>query len=205
MGVYGVAHGEVIVDPEARRDLEALEAIAENSRITQRGLSTKLGIALGLANLYVKRLVRKGYVKCVNFKPNRILYVLTPTGITEKTRLTYEFMEYSMFLYGQVRQHLRSVLQPFTEGQRRRVAIYGTGEAAELAYLSLTELGMELVAVLDGVGADKFLGRPVQDIREQHTVDYDLIIVATLEQPDAMVERLLSYGVPREKIVMFQN
>ena len=130
MGAYGVAHGEVIVDPEARRDLEALEAIAENSRITQRGLSTKLGIALGLANLYVKRLVRKGYVKCVNFKPNRILYVLTPTGIAEKTRLTYEFMDYSMFLYGQVRQHLRSVLQPFTEGQRRRVAIYGTGEAA---------------------------------------------------------------------------
>ena len=205
MGVYGVARGEVIVDPEARRDLQALEAIAENSRITQRGLSTKLGIALGLANLYVKRLVRKGYVKCVNFKPNRILYVLTPTGITEKTRLTYEFMEYSMFLYGQVRQHLRSVLQPFTEGQRRRVAIYGTGEAAELAYLSLTELGMELVAVLDGVGAAKFLGRPVQDIREQPTVDYDLIIVATLEQPDAMVERLLSYGVPRDKIVMFQN
>ena len=114
-------------------------------------------------------------------------------------------MEYSMFLYGQVRQHLRSVLQPFTEGQRRRVASYGTGEAAELAYLSLTELGMELVAVLDGVGADKCLGRPVQDIREQHTVDYDLIIVATLEQPDAMVERLLSYGVPRDKIVMFQN
>jgi len=46
---------------------------------------------------------------------------------------------------------------------------------------------------------------PVQDIREQHSVDYDLIIVATLEQPDAMVERLLSYGVPRKKIVMFQN
>ena len=205
MGAYGVAHGEVIVDPEARRDLEALEAIAENSRITQRGLSTKLGIALGLANLYVKRLVRKGYVKCVNFKPNRILYVLTPTGIAEKTRLTYEFMDYSMFLYGQVRQHLRSVLQPFTEGQRRRVAIYGTGEAAELAYLSLTELGMELVGIFNGVGADKFLGKPVQDIRAQHSVDYDLKIVATLEQPDAMVEGLLSYGVPREKIVMFQN
>ena len=51
MGVYGVARGEVIVDPEARRDLEALEAIAENSRITLRGLSTKLGIALGLAYL----------------------------------------------------------------------------------------------------------------------------------------------------------
>ena len=187
------------MDPEARRDLQALEAIAENSRIT------KLGIALGLANLYVKRLVRKGYVKCVNFQPNRILYMLTPTGIAEKTRLTYEFMDYSLYLYGQVRRQLRAVLRPFAAGERRRVAIYGTGEAAELAYLSLTELGMELVAVDDDVGTATFLGMPVQDIREQRTISYDLIIVATLEQPDARVKRLLSDDVPREKIVMFQN
>jgi hypothetical protein len=46
---------------------------------------------------------------------------------------------------------------------------------------------------------------PVQDIREQRTISYDLIIVATLEQPDARVKRLLSDDVPREKIVMFQN
>ena len=193
------------MDPEARRDLQALEAIAENSRITQRGLSTKLGIALGLANLYVKRLVRKGYVKCVNFQPNRILYMLTPTGNAEKTRLTYEFMDYSLYLYGQVRRQLRAVLRPFAAGERRRVAIYGTGEAAELAYLSLTELGMELVAVVDDAGTATVLGMPVQDVREQRTISYDLIIVATLEQPDARVKRLLSYDVPREKIVMFQN
>src|SRR5947199_10692339 len=98
------------MDLEDRRNLLALEAIAEDDRITQRTLAGKLGIALGLTNLYLKRLVRKGYIKCVNVQSNRLQYLLTPKGIAEKTRLTYEFMQYSLVLYGQVRQHLRVVL-----------------------------------------------------------------------------------------------
>ena len=127
------------MNSEERRDLQALEAIAENERITQRRLSSKLGIALGLTNLYLKRLVHKGYVKCVNVQSNRIRYLITPTGIAEKTRLTYEFMDYSLFLYGQVRRHLRQVLESLAGGDRKRVAIYGSGEAAELAYMSILE------------------------------------------------------------------
>src|SRR5689334_11339195 len=104
----------------ARRDLQALEAIAENDRITQRRLSTRMGIALGLTNLYLRRLIRKGYVKCVGVKPNRLRYLLTPTGIAEKTRLSYEFMDYSLHLYGHVRRHLRRVLAPLGGSERRR-------------------------------------------------------------------------------------
>jgi DNA-binding MarR family transcriptional regulator len=82
------------MDIEAHRDLKLLEAVEADSRVTQRGLATHLGIALGLTNIYLKRLVRKGYVKCVNVQSNRITYLLTPTGIAEKLRLTYEFMDY---------------------------------------------------------------------------------------------------------------
>ena len=132
------------MDVEARRNLQTLEAIELDDRITQRSLSSKLGIALGLTNIYLKRLVRKGYVKVVNLQSNRLRYLLTPKGITEKTRLTYEFMEYSLFLYGQVREQLRTRLQPYVLENRKRVAMYGTGEAAELAYLSIAELGLEI-------------------------------------------------------------
>ena len=87
------------MDTGAHRELKVLEAIADDERLTQRGLATRLGIALGLTNLYLKRLVRKGYVKCVNVHSNRVLYLITPKGIVEKTRLTYEFMEYSLQVY----------------------------------------------------------------------------------------------------------
>ena len=117
------------MDVEAHRDLKLLEAVEEDSRVTQRSLATKLGIALGLTNIYLKRLVRKGYIKCVNVQSNRISYLITPRGIAEKARLTYEFMDYSLHLYGEVRQHLRTVLQGCAAANRR-VAIYGRGQAA---------------------------------------------------------------------------
>ena len=88
------------MDVEEHRDLRLLEAVHQNSRVTQRGLAGKLGIALGLANIYLKRMVHKGFIKVVNVQPNRISYLVTPRGIAEKARLTYEFMDYSLHLYG---------------------------------------------------------------------------------------------------------
>src|SRR5258708_24926185 len=158
------------LDIEAHRDLRLLEAVELDSRVTQRSLAHKLGIALGLTNIYLKRLVRKGYIKCVNVQSNRITYLITPRGIAEKARLTYEFMDYSLHLYGEVRQHLREALQACAAADRR-VAIYGRGEAAELAYLSLREFGLEPVAVFDENNAEEFLGMGWRPIPEPDQVD----------------------------------
>src|SRR3954467_7067761 len=152
------------MDIEAHRDLKLLEEVEKDSRVTQRGLATKLGIALGLTNIYLRRLVRKGYIKCVNVQSNRIAYLITPRGVAEKARLTYEFMQYSLQLYKDVRRHLHSVVRErAADGQR--LAIFGRGEAAELAYLSLKELGIEPVAVFDHVEGT-FLGMQVLNVRD---------------------------------------
>lgn len=187
------------MDVEAHRDRQLLEAVHQDARITQRGLASRLGIALGLANTYLKRLMRKGYIKCVNVQPNRVIYLLTPRGIAEKARLTYEFMDYSLHLYREVRQHLRQTLQECAAAGER-VAIYGRGEAAELAYLCLKESGLEPVAVFDSEGGAVFLGMPVRGIDEQARVEYDLLIVATLEPPAPLLARLAERGVPRDKL-----
>jgi DNA-binding Lrp family transcriptional regulator len=188
------------MDIEAHRDLQLLEAVEENARVTQRTLATKLGIALGLTNIYLKRLVRKGYIKCVNVQSNRISYLITPRGIVEKARLTYEFMDYSLHLYADVRQRLRTVFQDCAAAGQR-VAIFGCGEAAELAYLSLKEAGLEPVAIFDGDGSHDFLGMTVRPIAEHATIDYDLIIVATFERSaQQLFTLLLDEGIPRDKI-----
>ena len=187
------------MDVEAHRDLRVLEAIQQDSRLTQRGLASKLGIALGLANIYLKRMIHKGYVKCVNVQPNRISYLITPRGIAEKARLTYEFMDYSLHLYGEVRQHLRVALRECAAAGKR-VAICGSGEAAELAYLSLKESGLDPVAVFDAEGGREFLGMPVLAIKDHATVDFDLIIVATLDRSGQQLQALLDVGVPKDKL-----
>ena len=190
---------------EDRRNLEALEAIAEDDHLTQRSLAHRLGIALGLTNIYLKRLVRKGYVKCVNVQSNRLRYLLTPKGITEKTRLTYEFMQFSLVLYSEVRHHLHAVLESHMQDNRTRIAVYGTGEAAELAYLSMAGLGLEMVAVFDRDSPGRFLGQPIRNIRDHHQVEFDLLLVATLEHADPIVDELVRLGVARGRVVTLRR
>ena len=191
------------MDIEAHRDLKLLEEVEKDSRVTQRGLATKLGIALGLTNIYLRRLVRKGYIKCVNVQSNRITYLITPRGIAEKARLTYEFMDYSLHLYGEVRQHLRAVLQECAAADRR-VAIYGRGEAAELAYLSLKEAGLEPVAIFDVENGRTFLGMPVRDLRDHAAVNFDLVIVASLDPSNHAAEQTIAAGIPASRLVLLR-
>jgi DNA-binding MarR family transcriptional regulator len=191
------------MDVESRRDLQLLEAIEQESTLTQRTLAERLGIALGLTNLYLKRLIRKGHVKCVTVAPNRLVYLVTPRGVARKARLTYEFMKYSLDLYRDVRHHLRRSLADVVT-RKQRVAIYGTGEAAELVYLLLKQMGLDLVAVFDGDSVAPFLGLPVHHIERHREVSYDVLIIAVLERPAATRKRLGALGVAPEKLLMLQ-
>jgi DNA-binding MarR family transcriptional regulator len=184
---------------EAWRDLQLLEAVQEVSTVTQRTLAARLGIALGLTNLYLKRLIHRGYVKCVMMRSNRLTYSITPRGAARKARLTLDFMKYSLDVYRDARRHLRRGLDERL-AQRQRVAIYGTGEAGELAFLLLREMGLDPVAAFDRA-AGRFLGMPVHDISDHATVGYDVLIIASLEKTHSVVSRLLAAGVPAEKLL----
>ena len=190
---------------EERRELALLEAVERDEQITQRSLASALGIALGLANLYLKRLVRKGYIKCVNVRSNRLLYLITPTGLVEKTRLTYEFIDYSLDLYRGVRQNLKTVLEPLVQAGLTNIAIHGTGEAAELAYLSLREQGIEAAAIFDVCPGGRFLGMIVQSISDLDVKNYDRIIVASLDNGEAIRDELVRRGVDRDSILLIRD
>jgi hypothetical protein len=193
------------VDPVAQRNLQILTEIAERHNITQRGLATNLGIALGLTNLYLKRLTRKGYVKITRIPPNRLKYLLTPQGIIEKSRLTYEFVSLSLALYKQTRGRLRDAIQPLILAGPKRLALYGTGEAAELAYLTLREMGVEPLAVYADTAAASFLGLPVYPKGELAGSDIDRVIVASFQpiSDEALAE--LKQLIPDEKLIFLNR
>lgn len=189
------------MDSSARRELEILNSISDGTPVSQRALARRLGIALGLINLYLKRLARKGYIKATRIPPNRIKYLMTPRGVAQKSRLTYEYMRYSLRLYRDARQTLSETLAPLAGNGAKRIAIHGTGEAAELTYLTLREFGIEPAAILDGTGSGLFLGQRVQDVRTATPTDYDLIVVATLDVPDRQIAELIELGAPESSLI----
>ena len=79
--------------------LGVLTAIEEDNKATQRAISQDLGIALGLTNAYLKRCVKKGFIKVRQIPANRYTYYLTPQGFAEKSRLTAEYLSISFTIY----------------------------------------------------------------------------------------------------------
>lgn len=198
------------MERKAQRDLEILTEIARGEPVTQRELAQKLGVALGLANLYLKRLAKKGVIKIVEFprKPaarKRLRYLLTPKGIAEKSRLTYEHATYALNLYRRTRQTLRESLNRLPENGVKRIALYGTGEAAELAYLTLKEFGLEPMGVFARQPGDHFLGFPVRAVTELAGEEFDCLILATFERPEPHVAELERLGIPVAKLLTLRR
>jgi DNA-binding Lrp family transcriptional regulator len=186
------------------RDLIILNAVGDNERLTQRNLARELGVAVSLANLYLRRLALKGFIRIINVRPNRLRYLLTPKGIAEKTHLTYTCMSRTFERYRQARKSLREALRSLSEDGHKRVAFYGTGEAAEVAYLCLKETGLDLSAVFDAARGEWFLGLPVCGLEELVPEDFDRIVVTffdSQEVTEARVRELVGAGVSREQIV----
>jgi DNA-binding MarR family transcriptional regulator len=134
-------------DPEIV--LSLLTSIERDSRVTQRKLAGDLGIALGLANSYLRRCVRKGLVKMSQVPLNRYAYYLTPQGFAEKSRLTAEYLSASFHFFRRARGDCAALLQQCAARGWRRVALYGAGDLAEIAVLSAGEAAIEVACVID--------------------------------------------------------
>ena len=83
--------------PNKQSKYQLLKSLEQDANLTQRQLSTELGISLGKVNYCLQSLIQKGFVKINNFKNSnhkiQYSYLLTPTGIEEKTKLTIEFLK----------------------------------------------------------------------------------------------------------------
>lgn len=172
--------------------LEILDAIGRDERVSQRHLAGSMGVALGLANSYLKRCIRKGLVKVTHAPANRYLYYLTPKGFAEKSRLTARYLSYSLSFY---RKAGESCLRVFDECELngwRRLLLCGLSDLAEIATLRAMERDIVVVGYLDLEPASsrkKFLSRPVW--REYPAAEsHDACLLTELQAPQQHFEQL---------------
>ena len=191
------------MDPQDLRSLQLLEEIDNNHSPSQRDLAQKLNISLGLVNSFIKRLATKGYVKITTIPRNRVKYILTPKGFAEKSRLTYEFIQYSFHFYKRALRDIEDLLNDFQKRGVKKVVFYGANDLAEIAFISLRGTDVQLIGVADDQKQGKdFLGFTVKSITELKKAGFDRIIVTTIDSKAAQLDKLLGKKSPREKIVM---
>ena len=134
--------GYVLLETQDNYDLQILSHIEENPETTQADLATQLGVAVGSVNWYIKRLVNKGYIKVTKMQRRRLKYLLTPTGISERSRLTKEFMQMSLHWYRLTREDTKHYLAEVAAAGYETVCVQGDGDLTEIIYLTCLEQGI---------------------------------------------------------------
>ncbi|MBI4969620.1 MAG: winged helix-turn-helix transcriptional regulator [Rhodospirillales bacterium] len=159
--------------------------------VSQESLATRLGVAVGLTNAYIKRCVRKGLIKMQKVPARRYAYFLTPTGFAEKGRLTAEYLSHSFDFFRRARSQSYELLHAAHMRGLRRIVLIGADELAEVAVLSALEIsGLKLVGVVSpGRNATHFAGLPVfNDL--QAAGDFDAVMVTDTSTPRQTYEEL---------------
>lgn len=180
--------------------LRILEEIGNEEIPSQREMAKKLNISLGLVNSFIKRLARKGYLKITSIPSNRVKYLLTPRGAAEKTRLTYAYIQYSYHFYKDARIKLKRLFSELSGQNVKRIVFYGATDLAEIAYMSLQETPIQLVAIFDAEKAESsFLGLKIEHPDSLPEFSYDRLLY-TNEEPDDELFRKIN----REKMVLIR-
>jgi DNA-binding MarR family transcriptional regulator len=148
-----------------------LDVVERDPTVTQRLVARELGIAVGLANAYLKRCVRKGLIKVGQIPRRRYAYYITPKGFAEKSRLTAIYLASSFSLFRSARVQCGELFDTAAARGHRRIALLGTGDLAEIATLVAHEHPVEIA---ETVGWD--------DVTEPLSIDLE-----SLSQVDAVV------------------
>jgi DNA-binding MarR family transcriptional regulator len=190
------------------QELKLMEEVFKNEGIaTQRELAQSLNISLGLVNAFIKRIVRKGYFKVATIPGRRMRYLLTPKGVAKKSRLTAEYLQYSLSYYGEIRKRLMLYAEELRKEDVQKVVLVGTGEFAELFTLALQQAKIEIAQFFseDDNNTRWFLGYPVEPLSALKKFDkksFDKICLIGIEDVTLVQSRLGEIGDLRDRIVV---
>ncbi len=194
------------------RTMRLLECLASGKAVTQRSMASSVGVALGLTNLLVRRLVRQGYVRIARIGPRHVRYFVTPEGFEALGQATLTSLNNTVRLYTQTRDHIGAELNRISanlgvEGRaEKQIVFYGAGDAGEIAFVSLQSTDLGLAGVVDDARGGHFFGFPIHHSRVLSrgagaALFQDChIFVTSIRQGAAMRERLLSDGIDPRRV-----
>ena len=184
------------------RELRLLEEVDSRPDLSQRQLARRLGIALGVANLLLRTGAKKGYITATQLGWKRWAYFVTPKGMARKLHLTLTYIERFFNHYRRVRHLLREDISSLPLNRESRVAIIGTADLAELAFLALRDIGVDDIEVFERQPSRPyFLGIRVQQLDTLSPSEYAAVVISDSHDTDAVRQEMNASGVSDTQVV----
>ena len=121
-----------------------LNEIAQDSMVTQASLSSRLGIAVGSVNWYIKRLIQRGWIKVTHLDRTRLKYDLTPEGMGVFTQRAISYARDSLHVYSELRNEAIRLVKDLKQKDIKGVYLEGNDEAMDILRLTCIEQGLSL-------------------------------------------------------------
>ena len=175
------------------RDLRLLEELEKNPIVSQRELSHKFGIALGVTNACLKRMARKGLIRIRDLNHRRIGYYLTAKGFTEKAKLTLHLISYIVHHYSELKKIIVERLLEMESHGLQRIVFYGVSDEMEVAYITLQGVNLKLVGIVDDdekVTSRIIFGYEIEPVSRVQELKPDCIMITSLIENEKKKETL---------------
>lgn len=179
--------------PQEIRELNLLQELERNPIISQRQLSHKFGIALGVTNACLKRMVRRGWIRMMNQDHRKIGYFLTPKGFAEKAKLTFHMISWTVQHYSAIKDIIGERLLEMQRKGAERIVFYGVSDEMEIAYVTLQGLNLKLVGIVedeDKIDKKESFGFELKGIKQIATLNPDAVLITSLIGQDGKREKL---------------
>ena len=191
-----------------KHELNTLLEIKQNPSLSQRSLSHKLNISLGLTNAIIKNLIHRGWLKVKKDTGRKLLYIITPEGMANVSRLMYNRFQETLHYYHYTKDLLTAYLMKLYQQGEKTINIYGTGQLAEITYYAGISTPLKLNAIIcDDPSKEKFLGQQtvsIQNILSQYSNYNNLsskkIIILSTNNPERLTKEINKYKNIQKKI-----
>lgn len=179
-------------------ELDTLLELKENPSLSQRSLSRKLNISLGLTNSILKNLISRGWLKVKKDTGRKLLYIITPKGMANVSRLMYSRFQETFHYYHYAKDLLTAYLIKLYQQDEKTVNIYGTGQLAEITYYAGISTPLKLNAIItDDPSKEKFLGQQTISITNflsqysnQNNLSSKKIIILSTNNPEKLTKEI---------------
>ncbi len=179
--------------PQEIRELNLLQELEKNPVISQRELSHKFGIALGVTNACLKRMARRGWIRIMNQDHRKIGYFLTPRGFSEKAKLTLHLISWTIQHYSTLKDIIGHRLLEMQRKGAERIVFYGVSDEMEIAYVTLQGLNLKLVGIVedeDKIDKKESFGFELKEIKQIASLNPDAVLITSVIGQDGKRERL---------------
>jgi DNA-binding Lrp family transcriptional regulator len=187
--------------PREIRELNLLQELEKNPVVSQRELSEKLGIALGVTNACLRRMVQKGWIQVMNQSYHKAGYFLTPRGAIEKTRIRLHLILWTMHHYSTLKEIIGRRLLEMQLAGIERIVFYGVGDEMEIALIMLHETDLKLVGIVED--DEKYspliiFGYEIEPVSRIRQLRPDSILITSLADREKKKDRIRALIRPND-------